>query len=396
VLLVCPKPLVTNWQREFQLWAPEVPLLSIEGDRDKRRWQWQSTDVPVKIANYELLCRDHEVLAEPAARFDLVVLDEAQRIKNRASTTAQVVRSIQRRRSWALTGTPVENSPEDLVGIFEFIAPGHLSPRMKPRRMGRLAADHMLRRTKERVLADLPPKLFRDADVELTEQQRETYRLAEEEGVLRLSAMGEGATIQHVFELVLRLKQICNFDPATGESAKLERLTADIEEVAASGQKALVFSQWVGTLETLARRLARYGTLQFHGQISTRQRDAVIPQFRADSRRHVPELAVRQLRVSLRSLVEPGGRGPGRQPRAPHRRVGPGDGDALPRGRYDRGAHRPDSAREARGLRHNLFRRADRRAPRADPAGDLRPVQAQVPSRTGSPGGLSALLTWRS
>jgi SNF2 family DNA or RNA helicase len=287
VLLVCPKPLVTNWQREFAHWAPEVPLVAIEGDRDKRHWQWRRTEAPVKIANYEALCRDHELLADPALRFDLVVLDESQRIKNRASTTAQVVRSIQRRRSWALTGTPVENSPEDLVGIFEFIAPGHLCAQMKPRRMGRLAADYMLRRTKDRVLADLPPKLFRDADVELTPQQRETYRLAEEDGVLRLSEMGEGATIQHVFELVLRLKQICNFDPATGESAKLERLAADIEEVAASGQKALVFSQWVGTLDLLARRLDRFGTLQYHGRIAPRQRDGVIRQFRQDPRRHV-------------------------------------------------------------------------------------------------------------
>jgi SNF2 family DNA or RNA helicase len=287
VLLVCPKPLVTNWQREFALWAPEVPLVAIEGDRDKRQWQWQVADVPVKIANYELLFRDHELLADHSARFDLVVLDEAQRIKNRGSTTAQIVRSIHRRRSWALTGTPVENSPDDLVGIFEFIAPGHLSPQLKPRRMGKLAADYVLRRTKERVLADLPPKLFRDADVELTPQQRETYRLAEEEGVLRLSALGEAATIQHVFELVLRLKQICNFDLASGESAKFERLAADVEEVAASGQKALVFSQWVETLETLARRLARYGVMQYHGRIAPRERDAVLRRFREDHRRHV-------------------------------------------------------------------------------------------------------------
>ena len=119
--------------------------------------------------------------------------------------------------------------------------------------MGRAVGDYVLRRTKDKVLADLPPKLFRDAEVELTQQQRETYKLAEEEGVLRLTEMGDSATIQHVFELILRLKQICNFDPATGESSKLERLAADLDEVAASGQKAIVFSQWVDTLERLKR-----------------------------------------------------------------------------------------------------------------------------------------------
>ena len=74
--------------------------------------------------------------------------------------------------------------------------------------------------------------------------------------MVRLTEMGDAATIQHVFELVLRLKQICNFDPATGASSKLERLEADLEEVAGSGRKAIVFSQWVGTIERLAEAAA--------------------------------------------------------------------------------------------------------------------------------------------
>ncbi len=287
VLLVCPKPLVTNWQREFAMWAPELPVSVIEGDQEKRRWHWQLPDAPIKIANYEALNRDRRLVVESGLHFDLVVLDESQRIKNRNSATSQVVRSISRGRSWALTGTPVENSPDDLVGIFEFVAPGHLSPDMKPRSMGRAAGDYVLRRTKDQVLTDLPPKLFRDAEVELTPEQRETYKLAEDDGVLRLTEMGQEATIHHVFELILRLKQICNFDPATGESTKLERLAADLEEVAASGQKAIVFSQWVETLDTLGRRLRRLGTLEYHGQIPQRKRDAVIEQFRDDQKRHV-------------------------------------------------------------------------------------------------------------
>jgi SNF2 family DNA or RNA helicase len=284
VLVVCPKPLVTNWQREFHQWAPEVPLTVIEGDQAKRRWQWQLGESPVRIANYELLQRDRELFTSDM-QFDLVVLDESQRIKNRSSTTAQIVRSIPRSRSWALTGTPVENSPEDLVGIFEFLSPGFLSPTLKPRRMGRLVSDYILRRTKDRVLTELPPKMFRDADVALTAEQRETYRLAEDEGVLRLGKMGDAATIQHVFELVLRLKQICNFDPVSGVSSKLERLAADLEEVAASGQKALVFSQWVGTLDELGRRLARLRPLAYHGGVPSHRRDDIIRRFKEEADR---------------------------------------------------------------------------------------------------------------
>jgi SNF2 family DNA or RNA helicase len=286
VLLVCPKPLVTNWQREFARWAPELPLAVVEGEQHKRQWQWNLADVPVKIANYELLMRDREIVTAGPRSFDLVVLDEAQRVKNRASTTNEVVRSIGRTRSWALTGTPVENSPDDLVGIFEFVAAGHLHREMKPRAMGRAVSDYILRRTKDAVLTELPPKLFRDADVELGPEQRESYTLAEEEGVLRLTELGDRATIQHVFELVLRLKQICNFDPATGESSKLERLAADLDEVAASGQKAIIFSQWVGTLETLADRLQHFGVSQFHGKVPSHKRDLVIEQFQRDKRKH--------------------------------------------------------------------------------------------------------------
>jgi SNF2 family DNA or RNA helicase len=292
-LVICPKPLVTNWQREFGQWAPEIPVLVIEGDHDKRAWQWHLPDVPVRLANYELVRSDAEVFREqdpqgrPKIHFDLIALDEAQRIKNRAGTTAETVRSIARGRRWALTGTPVENSPEDLVGIFEFLEPGLLSADMKPRALGRTISDYVLRRTKDQVLEDLPPKLIHDVPLDLTPEQHESYRLAEEDGVLRLAEMGPAVTIQHVFELVLRLKQICNFDPATEASSKLERLEVDLEEVAASGRKAIVFSQWVGTISRLSKHLQRFHPLEYHGKIPSAQRDGVISRFREDPNAHV-------------------------------------------------------------------------------------------------------------
>ena len=298
VLLVCPKPLVTNWQREFSIWAPEVPVMVVEGDQAKRTWQWSLPGVPLRIANYELVLRDRKLLtgpmpgdssedSSPGAYFDLVVLDESQRIKNRFSSTNEVIRSIPRKRNWALTGTPVENSADDLLGIFEFVAPGFLSAEMKPRSMGRTISDYVLRRTKDQVLRDLPPKMIHDEPLELMPEQRESYRLAEEEGVLRLTELGAAATIRHVFELVLRLKQICNFDPATGASTKLERLEANLDEVAGSGRKAIVFSQWVVTLRRLAKQLERFGPLEYHGQVPQRRRDGIIARFREDDSRHV-------------------------------------------------------------------------------------------------------------
>jgi SNF2 family DNA or RNA helicase len=287
VLLICPKPLVTNWQREFETWAGEIPLCTIAGDRERRRWQWLEADSPVKIANYELLMRDKEVLIDSGNHFDLVVLDEAQRIKNRSSTTSLITCAIPRSRSWALTGTPVENSTDDLVGIFDFLAPGYLYSGMKVRQMAKAAGDYILRRTKDMVMTDLPPKLFRDAEIELTPTQWDSYRTAEEDGIVRLEHMGQELTIQHVFELVLRLKQICNFDPSTGDSSKLERLEADLEEVAASGKKAIVFSQWVATLNRIRDHLARFRPLEYHGQVPMRKREQVIDKFRSDASSHL-------------------------------------------------------------------------------------------------------------
>ncbi len=287
VLLICPKPLVTNWRREFALWAPELPVSVIEGDQARRQWLWRQQSVPIKIANYELLLRDADTCGARRLAFDLVILDEAQRIKNRESTTNQVVCSIARTRSWALTGTPIENSPEDLIAIFDFLLPGHLHSRMQARRMGRAASDYVLRRSKDSVLTDLPPRLYRDAELELTREQEDAYRAVEEQGVVRLSRLGQALTIHHVFELILRLKQICNFDPVSGASSKLERLEADLEEVAASGKKAIVFSQWVQALTVMRERLRRFGPLEYHGRIAPGKRDAVIEQFRADRSRRV-------------------------------------------------------------------------------------------------------------
>jgi len=286
-LLVCPKPLVSNWQREFTMWAPELPVTIVEGSQSRRQWLWQHATQGVLLANYELLVRDRRLVSSIGRALDVMILDESQRIKNRMGATNHAICAVPRKRSWALTGTPIENSAEDLVGIFEFVSPGHLRPQMKSASIRAAVDDHVLRRTKDQVLTDLPPKLYRDAHVVLTPEQLASYRLAEDEGVVRLSEMQRELTIQHVFELVLRLKQICNFDPLTGASAKFDRLRADLEECVASGRKAIVFSQWVRTLERLRDGLVDFGPLEYHGKIPSRKRDGILEEFRRNPNRHV-------------------------------------------------------------------------------------------------------------
>ena len=146
--------------------------------------------------------------------------------------------------------------------------------------MANASRDYIIRRTKDMVMDDMPPKLYRDAELDLTPEQWATYQSAESEGVIQLEELDQELTIQHVFELVLRLKQICNFDPA-GSSIKLDRLVADMEEVAASGKKAIVFSQWVHSIQKmvlLSNGLDPWNTMAR----SHKKWDPIIDQFKND------------------------------------------------------------------------------------------------------------------
>jgi SNF2 family DNA or RNA helicase len=288
VLLVCPKPLIPNWQREFKAWAEELSPTVVEGDSTRRRMLWQMP-TPVLLVNYELLVRDWaDMLDDEKPKFDLVVLDEAQRIKNRDSCTSETARSVPRKRSWALTGTPIENRPEEMHTLFEYmtVIPKGGTPDL--RQMQRLSRDYVLRRTKDLVMKDLPPRIDREEILELTPAQKSAYVDAEQNGIVHLNELGDQISVQHVFELVLRLKQITNFDPLTGDSVKFERLAADMEEISASGGKAILFSQWTKTIDWLKARLpADCGTLVYHGGVPHKQREPILKQFKEDPNAHL-------------------------------------------------------------------------------------------------------------
>jgi SNF2 family DNA or RNA helicase len=324
VLMVCPKPLIPNWQREFKTWAEEIPVTTVEGDGPRRKLIWQMPGAQVLLCNYEVVVRDFQTMLEecpdplagtrdglgrvikgagktdhsdrsagattfqsPLPKFDLVVLDEAQRIKNRDSVTARTARAIPRQRSLCLTGTPIENRPEEMYSLFEFmgVIPPHATPDV--RQLAQLSEEHILRRTKDLVMKDMPPRLDRNEYIELSPAQQHAYQVAEQEGVIHLNELGESITVQHVFELVMRLKQIANYDPLTGESSKLERLVADMEEISASGGKAILFSQWTKTIDWLAERTKQFGRLVYHGGVPTKQREPILQKFKEDPHSHL-------------------------------------------------------------------------------------------------------------
>ena len=286
ILLICPKPLIPNWQREFKTWAEELPVTLLEGDAARRKMLWTMPGIPILLANYELMVRDMEALEDDERpKFDLVVLDEAQRIKNRNSRTSETARAIPRKRTWALTGTPIENRPEELASLYEFMEV--IPPRGTPdlRQLMKLSKEFILRRTKDLVMKDLPPRLDREEYLDLNPAQEYAYRVAEKEGIIQLNELGESISVQHVFELVLRLKQITNYDPLTGESAKLDRLMADMEEISASGGKAILFSQWTKTIDWIAAKME--GRNFYHGGVPTKKREPILKQFKEDPNSHL-------------------------------------------------------------------------------------------------------------
>src|SRR3546814_478841 len=159
-----------------------------------------------------------------------------------------------------------------------------------------------LRRRRADVLPDLPPKLAGVVELELTHRQRATYRRAHEQGLLRLRTRGRDLRITHVLELILRLKQICNVCPDSGESTKLADLRERLAAVVAAGEKALVFSQFVEEpfgARWIARELADLSPVLLTGDLDAVARTARVADFERDPGRRVMVLSLRAGGVGL-------------------------------------------------------------------------------------------------
>jgi superfamily II DNA or RNA helicase len=291
-LLLVPASLADQWRREAAKWAPELRTIVIRGSPRDRAWQWRATS-HLTIVSYETFRADFtENPSSPPRlhRWDLVILDEAQRIKNRGVEAAREAKRLERRRSWAMTGTPLENKEDDLASIMEFVdhEEGHEPPHYAP---GQILRDRhrelQLRRRKRDVLLQLPPKQVIGIQLELPPGQRATYDRAEREGIVELRNRGETIRIQHILELILRLKQICNFDPVTGESAKMIEIEERLDTLVAEGHRALLFSQYTNEpfgVAAVAARLARFDPLTFTGSLTGGERDRVIQTFKTNDR----------------------------------------------------------------------------------------------------------------
>ncbi|WP_340121418.1 SNF2-related protein [Methylobacter svalbardensis] len=306
-LIIAPTSLMSNWRRETERFTPDLKILILQGTERKQLF-YKIRDYDLILTTYPLLTRDEETLLEHDYHY--LILDEAQVVKNPLSKAAQLVRRIKANHRLCLTGTPMENHLGELWTQFDFLMPGFLSDSatFKKRyrtpievhgdseqraRLSRRIAPFMLRRTKQEVATELPPKTEIIRSVPLYPKQAALYesiRLTMEKKV-RDAIAQKGLSRSHItiLDALLKLRQTC-CDPRTlrlveaqkvQESAKLDLLMELLPEQLEEGRRILVFSQFTRMIALIEDALSaqKIGYTKLTGQ--TRNRDEAIERFKS-------------------------------------------------------------------------------------------------------------------
>lgn len=304
-LVIAPTSLVGNWKREICKFAPSLRVVVYHGPKRTRLLE-DFCLADVVLTSYPLLVRDREMFR--TRDFHLAILDEAQAIKNRASQVSSAASELNARHRLALTGTPVENSLQELWSLFDFACPGFLGSAERFRELyrdpiekdgseGRLealrdrVAPLILRRMKHTVAKELPPKTELVRHVELSGRQRDLYesiRLAAHERVREaVKENGVGGSAIEILDALMKLRQVC-CDPrlvkldaarAVKESAKYEDFFSMVVPQLANGHRVLVFSQFTSMLELLSCGLQEQRIRHVTLTGATKDRQALVEKF---------------------------------------------------------------------------------------------------------------------
>ena len=305
-LVVAPTSLMGNWAREAERFAPALRVLTLHGLARRALFE-AIPDHDLVLTTYPLVARDREVLA--AQEWHVLLLDEAQTIKNPEAATTKLILSLDARHRFCLTGTPLENNLGELWSLFSFACPGLLGDRKRfgstwrtpiekngdaerGRLLARRVRPFLLRRTKDEVARDLPPKTEMVERIAFSPAQRDVYesiRLSMHDRIRKaIEDKGWARSRIVVLDALLKLRQAC-CDPrllklktkaaASAGSAKLERLEEMLGELLAEGRRVLVFSQFTSMLDLIRPRLDAAGIRYSLLTGSTRDRPAAIAEF---------------------------------------------------------------------------------------------------------------------
>ncbi|MGH9753706.1 MAG: DEAD/DEAH box helicase, partial [Blastocatellia bacterium] len=304
-LVVVPKSLVFNWKQEAARFTPRLRVLDHTGQFRQKGGTEHFGEYDVILTTYGTLRNDAVDFKD--AQFDYVVLDEAQAIKNADTASAKAARLINGRHRLALSGTPIENHLGELWSLFEFLNPGMLgsasvfkltgagarNPDEETRKLlAQALRPFILRRTKDQVAKELPAKLEQTLYCELEPAQRKLYDELRDHYrntlLDRIAREGIAKAKIHVLESLLRLRQAAIhpglIDPkrAKGDSAKLDLLLTQIEDVMEGDHKALVFSQFTSMLSIVRDRLDKQGVVYEYLDGQTRNRQERVERFQTD------------------------------------------------------------------------------------------------------------------
>jgi len=280
-LIVLPTTLVHNWREEAQRFAPDLKVLVLNGPQRKERFELIGQHDLI-LTTYALLWRDHAVLSEH--EYHLLILDEAQYVKNATTKSATAIRDLRARHRLCLTGTPLENHLGELWSQFDFLLPGFFGTQkdftkrwrnpierngdgVRRELLARRIRPFMLRRRKDEVAKELPEKTTIVRTVDLEGAQRDLYEIVRTamQAKVRAAVNSQGLARSHIIVLdaLLKLRQVC-CDPRlvklekaarVKESAKLELLLAMLPELIEEGRRVLLFSQFTGMLDLIAAAL---------------------------------------------------------------------------------------------------------------------------------------------
>lgn len=326
-LVICPASVLHNWRREAERFTPSLSVLVLESGSARHDMRKKIPHYDIVITNYALLRRDLDELLK--FKFGVVVLDEAQYIKNPSAQITQSVKQLKAEQRLALTGTPLENRLLDLWSIVDFVQPGYLGTqehflqtydppmsgndeeaiarmRIARRRLSAKLRPIMIRRLKQQVADDLPDRIEERRDCELNDVQRKLYlaelKRSREQITQVLIEKGFKRSKIHILAALTRLRQICCHPALVGSDApsgKTETLFELLEPLIAEGHKVLLFSQFVQMLKILEIECKNRGIPTHILTGETKERMAVVNAFQTDPTPSVFLLSLRAAGTGL-------------------------------------------------------------------------------------------------
>lgn len=295
-IIITPASLVYNWKKEMEKFAPQLSVQILSGDPAMRQEALTSaTDKDIWITSYPLLRQDINAYKEQ--KFHAMILDESQAIKNETTKTAVAVRSIKAKHRFALSGTPIENSLQELWSLFRTIMPGFFTSKkkftqLKPEKISLMTRPFILRRMKTEVLDELPDKIDTVQYSELTREQKEVYlayleRIQDDiQETIATKGIQRGKI--EILAGLTRLRQICchpslfleNYEGQSGKMEQLKELTRELKE---GGHRLLIFSQFSSMLTLMHNELAKEGLDAFYldGSTKSEKRMEMVESFNA-------------------------------------------------------------------------------------------------------------------